>query len=156
LFVITADHTAPGIDNSPATSLDDHRIPIAFYLPDNSLQSINSKIASQIDILPSVLHLLHYPEPFYSIGQNLFDINHNHTAMFYSNGVYQLVKDSILYQFNGSASVGLYNWQKEEKLQNNLIHNINPKILAAYELQTKQKLQVYNNRLINNNMYFQK
>ena len=152
IFVFTADHTAPAIDKTQISSLEDHRIPIAFYLPDNSLKGEREIIANQIDILPSVLYLAGFSDPYFSLGNNLFKPKDSN-AMYYSNGVYHLVDDSIIYLFNGNSSIGVYNWRTDGNLKNNILEDNKFSKVSYYENLTKQKIQVFNNKLIENSMY---
>lgn len=72
LFVITADHTNlkyyPGYENTQGA----RAVPIVFYCPADSLQGRCDQVASQIDIMPTVLAYVGYRQPYVAFGRNLF------------------------------------------------------------------------------------
>lgn len=74
LFVITPDHCSPvASDDYYATGTGRYQIPVIFYAPgDSSLRGYNPVLMQQIDILPSVLDYLHYPHPFFALGNSVF------------------------------------------------------------------------------------
>jgi phosphoglycerol transferase MdoB-like AlkP superfamily enzyme len=153
LFIITADHTGPQIEQGVANVLDDYRIPIAFYKPGGLLKGIDSSICNQIDILPSVLHLLNYPQPYFSQGNNLFEQHQQNFSINFNAGIYQCIDSAYCYQFNGQNAIGFYNWHTDSLFANNLYSDKLPG--GSYkknEAYLKQKIQIFNNTMINNTM----
>jgi len=72
LFVITADHIGP-ITSIFHTKADDYHVPLILFHPSHpDFKGLDHKVVSQIDIMPSVLDLLKYPKPFFSIGSSIF------------------------------------------------------------------------------------
>ena len=66
----------------------------------SSTVSTKDKIAQQIDILPTVMGMLHYPKPYFAFGIDLFNTKAEDTwAVNYLNGVYQFVKKDHVLQF---------------------------------------------------------
>ncbi len=168
IFVITADHTAPVLKD-PKTreprkkmepkrkkgiqSVEDYQIPIAFYSPDSSLIGIDPSIANQIDILPSVMHLLHYPDAYFSFGNNLFDPTTEKYAVNYLEGVYQYIGYEYAYQFNGQRDLGFYNWKKDPFFRHNLLQTHADAIeKEVCELKLKECIQLFNHVLIADEM----
>ena len=153
LFVITADHTAPIAENGPYSSMDDYRIPIVFYkYGSTSLKGLNTAIASQIDILPSILSLLNYPYPYYSIGTSLFAPVDKRFAITYTGGIYQYIDTSFFYQFNGQNAIDFYNWKSDTMLNNNLYHNQMTNTILHCDSSLKRMIQFFNHSMINNKM----
>jgi phosphoglycerol transferase MdoB-like AlkP superfamily enzyme len=74
VFVITPDHCSPvASDDYYATGTGRYQIPVLFYAPgDSSLRGYNPVLMQQIDILPSVLDYLHYPDSFFALGNSVF------------------------------------------------------------------------------------
>lgn len=72
LFVITADHTADldrsGQHYSEAT---DYWVPLVFYWPKVLPARASPHVAQHIDILPTVLDLIGFDEPFFSMGSSV-------------------------------------------------------------------------------------
>ncbi|MBN4070911.1 LTA synthase family protein [Crocinitomix catalasitica] len=73
LFIIVADHT-------PATSKQEYykergnmHIPLVFHYANHPVfKGRNEKIVSQVDIMPSIMHLIGYEQAFFSFGQSVF------------------------------------------------------------------------------------
>ncbi len=154
LFVITADHTSPVIDKKKSSTMDHYRIPIAFFLPNNSLKGIDNKIANQIDILPSILHLMNYPKNYFSLGNDLFDSTAKKYSIDYNAGVYQYIDSSFCYQFNGRQPVALYNWKKDSLLTKNILNDeASLNRVQKCDTSLKKIIQLYNRCMINNHMF---
>lgn len=154
LFVITADHTAPNIEGEKSsTSMEDFRIPLVFYKHNSSnLKGTSNIIANQIDILPSILHLLNYPKPYFSFGESLFNNTTQKNSISYSGNIYQYISSTFCYMFNGDAPVAFYNWQTDSLLSNNLYNSkMNMDMLQCDSL-LKKKIQFFNQSMINNKM----
>ncbi|MFA6925084.1 MAG: LTA synthase family protein [Bacteroidales bacterium] len=149
LFVITADHTSEAEHPAFSNVVGEHEIPLLFYMHSNSLKGTNNEIAQQIDIMPSVLDFLNYPQEFVSFGVSLFDSTANHFAVNYTNNNYQLLKDVYSVIFNGSKVIEVYNFKTDSLLQNNLINKIS---VAKNENFLKAFIQSYNWRLIKNKL----
>jgi phosphoglycerol transferase MdoB-like AlkP superfamily enzyme len=149
LFVFTADHTGPSEDPVFANSYGNYQIPIFFYEPSNSLKGTDSKVAQQLDIMPTVLNLLHYNQPFFSFGNNLNDTtqNKNRFAINFYNGVYQYFNNEEMLQFNGEKTVSLYNYKTDTTLTYNMI-----KDKKTSDKKVKAFIQAYNNRVIHNQL----
>lgn len=153
LFVITADHTAPVTEDKRYPSADEYRIPIAFFLPDSSLRGRSDQLAEQIDILPSTLDLLAYPDTFFSFGKSLFRNNCERSSVNYRNGLYQYFDSAYCYQFNGNSSVALYQWKTDSFFSNNLIWNgQNESLRMEKDRSLKIRIQQFNRALIRNRM----
>ncbi|MBI3138753.1 MAG: sulfatase-like hydrolase/transferase [Sphingobacteriales bacterium] len=155
LFIITADHADQNTGNEQVTALDHYRIPIAFYKPDGSLKGVRNRIASQIDILPSTLHLLNYPDPYFSLGNDLFGNTCRDFSVSYSSGIYQYIDSSYCYQFNGQNGIGLFNWQTDTSLSRNLLAGQSSAGIAyQQEENLKKMIQSFTTSMIGNKMKF--
>ncbi len=155
LFVITADHTSPFTENDKVNQMDDYRIPIAFYKPNGTLKGLNSSIANQIDILPTILDLMKYPEPYFSYGNNLLNTSKEKFAVTYNGGVYQYIDSSYCYHFNGERAIGLYNWRADTSLAKNLLLTKPVPDFHLQDQQLKKMIQWYNSSMNNNKMYIE-
>ncbi len=154
MFIITADHTAPITENETSSSMDDYRIPIAFYKPgDTTFKGTNHAIANQIDIKPSILNLLNYPYSYYSMGKNLFDSIDNRFAITYNGGIYQYIDSGYCYQFNGENAVAFYDWKSDSMMTNNLYRGQTNSILLQSDSSLKKMIQFFNYSMINNRMH---
>jgi phosphoglycerol transferase MdoB-like AlkP superfamily enzyme len=154
IFVITADHTAPNTeDNKLSSPMEDYRIPIVFYTPGNTfLKGTSSIIANQIDILPSILSLLNYPYPYYSMGTSLFTANSKRYSINYNGNIYQYIDSASCYQFNGENPVAFYNWRSDSLLSDNLYHGQMNKDMLYCDSSLKMQLQFFFHSMMNNKM----
>jgi len=151
LFVITADHTSEAFLDEYKTRSGFYRVPVIFHLPGGFDIKPEKAIASQADIMPSVLKLLNFQSPFIAFGNNIFDQTLNHFAVNYLNGIYQIIDNKYLLQFDGSKGIALFNINEDKLLKENLISS-HPEKVKQLETTLKAYIQQYNNRLIQNRM----
>jgi len=153
LFIITADHTAESFDPYFKSSYGNYSIPLLFYCPsDTSLKGSSNKITQQLDILPTVLDYLNYPQDFFSLGESAlnpdllsgFSIN-------YLNQVYQYIEADYALQFNGKKSIGLYNIRSDSSQSENLLTS-SPDMVNQLEPKVRMFIQGYNQSLIQNSL----
>ena len=151
LFVFTADHANQSFYPEYKTLAGGFSVPVVFYKPDGSLQCEVNDLAQQIDIMPTILGYLGYSKPFLAFGQNLFDESQSRIVMNYSNGAYNLFQNDYLLIFNGSETIGLYNFKTDKILSNNLLGTM-PEVEQNMVLKIKAIIQQYNNRMIDNKL----
>lgn len=111
LFVITGDHTNMTNHSFYTTDMGSFCVPVIFFDPSKELikPDISNKIAQQIDIMPTILGLLHYDRPFMAFGQDLFTTPQEETfAISYNGGIYQYIKNGYNLQFDGEKPTALY------------------------------------------------
>jgi len=155
LFVITADHTNESIHKEFQNNFGSYSIPIIFYKPGSDLLGIKSRIAQQIDIMPTVLSYLNYDEEYIAFGNNLLDDAYESFAFNTSGSNYHLyMKDHILEMIENKP-VGLFNYKNDIFLEKSLIGK-NPELQLQMEEKLKAIIQTYNSRLIDNNMIVRK
>lgn len=153
LFIITADHTSePNLDEYK-TRLGVYRIPVVFYLPKGDLNQPKNIAVSQVDIMPTTLYLLNYQHPFIAFGNNVFDGSEKHFAVNFLNGIYQIIDNEYVLQFDGNKSIALYSYSDDKLLENNLINEY-PEKVKNLEIILKAYIQQYNNRLIENRLTY--
>jgi phosphoglycerol transferase MdoB-like AlkP superfamily enzyme len=152
LFVITADHATFAHYPEYKTSVGNFSIPILFYAPgDSSINGVDSTtLVQQIDIMPSVLGYLNYDKPFFAFGKNVFKKAPLNFAVNYDGG-YQWFNGPYLLQFDGQKTVGLYNYQKDKLLKNNLAGTL-PAVQQLMEVQVKAFAQQYINRMLDDQL----
>lgn len=155
LFVITADHASPRLEEGDYPLLNNHRIPIAFFAPDGSLSPRrDSAFANQIDILPTVLDYLHYPVPYFAFGKSLLEPAGAHATLSYIGGVYTFADSVYVYQFDGEKPLSIYNWTTDPYWQNNLASQLQgtPEY-QRLDRETKSRIQLFNHTIRNNKMW---
>jgi phosphoglycerol transferase MdoB-like AlkP superfamily enzyme len=150
LFVITADHVSSNVIFPEShTTWGAYSVPILFFRPDNSLQSVtlDKTIIQQIDIMPSVLGYLHFDKPYIGFGRNVFDQTSMPFAFNYRDNVYNLYKDDYLLMFDGKRTVSLYNFKLDKLLKKDLKAE-QPERVQELEQYIKAIIQQYNNRMV--------
>lgn len=154
LFVITADHTNAKDHKEYQTAQGVFSVPIIFYHPDGTLKKLDQeRIASQIDIMPTVLGYVGYNNPYIAFGTDLINTEPEETfAVNYLNGVYQFFKGDFLLQFDGEKPLALYRFKTDIMLENNLLDSIDEKTLTPILLELKSIIQQYMERMTNNEL----
>ena len=111
IFVLTSDHTNLSDHASYETDLGGFCSPIIIYEPGNAERQpeIQDKIAQQIDILPTIMGMLHYPKPYFGFGVDVLNTPAEDTwAVNYLNGIFQYVKQGHVLQFDGTQTKAVY------------------------------------------------
>lgn len=152
LFVITADHSTVAHYPEYQTSVGNFSIPILFFSPgDTTLRGIDKQtLLQQIDIGPSILGYLHYDQPYFSFGKNVFKPGPANYAVNY-DGVYQWYNGPYLLQYDGQKAVGLYNYQEDRLLKHDL-KGQRPEIQPVMEAQVRAFIQQYINRMLDDKL----
>jgi len=151
LFVLTADHASAEIQfqeyNSPSGYF---AVPIIFYEPGSSPLPMKNEIVQQADILPTVLGNLHFDEPYVSFGRDVFG-DEEPFVFNYLNNTYQAFMGDYFLQFDGTKSIGLYNFKTDKTISNNLLAS-RPEVVGKMELRLKAFIQQYNNRMVDDKL----
>jgi len=151
LFIITGDHIGEGSFPTPCSIYTTLQIPISFYHPAANF-GINMGSMQQLDIMPSLFSYLNIDEPLFSYGSNIFDTEYTLYSVNYTWGVYQLITDDFILQFDGEKSIGLFDIKQDILMRKNLMNEL-PDVTALYEQKLKAILQSYTTRLINNQLF---
>ena len=144
IFVLTSDHTNLTDHAYYETDLGGFCSPIIIYEPGQAPE-MQDKIAQQIDILPTVMGLLHYPKPYFAFGIDVLNTPAEDTwAVNYLNGIYQYVKHGHVLQFDGQQTKALYS------LTDSLMqHNLKGKVPQQQQMEREVKaiIQQYMERM---------
>ena len=120
IFVLTSDHTNMSDHDYYQTDLGGFCSPIIIYEPGRAPE-MQDKIAQQIDILPTLMGMLHYQKPYFAFGIDVLQTAADDTwAVNYLNGIYQYVKHGYVLQFDGQQTKAVYALT-DSLMQNNLI-----------------------------------
>jgi phosphoglycerol transferase MdoB-like AlkP superfamily enzyme len=151
LFVFTPDHTGISSDPFYANNVGQYSIPIFFYSHNEKLKGTDSTTAQQIDIMPTILGMLGYDKPYFSLGRNLLDKSQKHFAVNFCNNMFQIYQDKKFMQFDGKSVRGYYDIRTDSLLQNNLAIKPSPQQEQLEKL-LKAILQNYSSCVANNRM----
>ena len=148
IFVLTSDHTNMSDHDYYQTDLGGFCSPIIIYEPGDTLRQpgqMQDKIAQQIDILPTIMGMLQYDEPYFAFGIDLFNTEAEDTwAVNYLNGIYQYVKHGHVLQFDGQQTRAVY------ALTDSLMqHNVKGKLPQQVQMERELKaiIQQYMERM---------
>jgi phosphoglycerol transferase MdoB-like AlkP superfamily enzyme len=149
LFVITADHVSSNVLFKDEYSLrDQYSVPILFFDPSGEIKpGLDSVIASQIDIMPTVLARLGYSKKFVSFGCDVLNYQTKPRTWNVTDDVYNYYEGDYLLRFDGAKSIGLFDFKKDTRFQNNLLDQ-RTELAFNMETQIKAIIQQYNNRMI--------
>ena len=147
IFVLTSDHTNLSDHAYYQTDLGGFCSPIIIYEPGNTAREpeMQDKIAQQIDILPTVMGMLHYQKPYFGFGIDLLNTPAEDTwAVNYLNGIYQYVKQGHVLQFDGEKTTGVYALS-DSLMQHNLTGRLPQQ--QTMEREVKAIIQQYMERM---------
>lgn len=115
IFVFSADHTNKSNHDIYRTAMGAYRVPIFIYDPSGELPvGVQPGTAQQIDVLPTLLHILGYSKPFVAFGNDLMTTPADKTwTVNYVNGIYQYLQGDTLVQFDGNDVVGVYDLRND-------------------------------------------
>lgn len=153
LFVFTADHTNASQYAEYQTDAGLFEVPIAFYCAgDSTLRGISHTPVAQTDVMPTILAYLHNEQPFVAFGTDALAADSLHYVCNYNNGVYQLLSDSLLLQFDGRTTTAVYNYIDDRLLQ----HNLNGMVdVNKEERYLKAVVQQYIERMVGDSLTVQ-
>ncbi|MBR1933079.1 MAG: LTA synthase family protein [Prevotella sp.] len=154
IFVLTSDHTNMSDHDYYQTDLGGFCSPIIIYEPADTLRQpgeMQDKIAQQIDILPTVMGMLHYDKPYFGFGIDLFNTPADSTwAVNYLNGIYQYVKHGHVLQFDGQQVKAVYSLE-DSLMQHNLAGRVPRQ--AQMERELKAIIQQYMVRMTQDQLH---
>ena len=145
IFVLTSDHTNLSDHPFYQTDIGGFCSPIIIFDPSQPVGEMQDKIAQQIDILPTVMGMLHYQKPYFGFGIDLLNTPAEDTwAVNYLNGIYQYVKHGHVLQFDGQQTKGMYALD-DSLMQHNLVGKVPQQ--PQMELELKAIIQQYMERM---------
>ena len=150
IFVITGDHTNQSKYPFYKTTNGLFRVPVVIFDPTSEKDGAREQVASQIDILPTVLGYINYNKPFFSFGHDVLNDCDNF-AINHFNGAYNIYYKNYLLIFDGKITRALYDMDNDP-MQTKDIKDEN--IFARSLLETKVKafIQQFNNRMLDNKL----
>lgn len=147
IFILTADHTLNMPDRNNLNnesqkqitlSREDFHIPLLIYTPDGSLAPKRiPHIASQYDLLPTIIDLLDFNQKVYTFGQSLYDSHQNEQAYVFAGDSLGLITQTQSTFFNED---NLYEQEKKlNKEDNKALNHLKLKLQYADELLRKNQ-----------------
>ncbi len=151
LFVLSADHTGISEDPYYMNRIGSYSIPIIYFMPNSNLKKYDSTTTQHIDIMPTILDYLNYPEPYFAFGTSVFDSTADHFALNMNSDVYQFIQNDYSLLFDGDKTIDMYDYMQDSLFKTDLSVK---KSAITKQLETKAKaiIQTYQQCLINNKM----
>lgn len=151
IFVITADHTSSEpTEEKFKTNVGKFRVPILFYNPGNpTFGGISYRNVQQIDIMPSLIDLLHIKTNMVTFGKSYQ--SEKDFVVYYLDNIYHYIQGDYYLAFDGKKALALYNFKNDELMKTNLISTEKEKA-ATMERFIKAYVQSFNERIINNQL----
>jgi len=147
IFVFVADHCNQIYYDEFQKPINRFAVPIIIYKPNSKLVGVNTDLAQQIDIYPTILDMIGYKKPFRSWGRSLFDTKTTTPFVINSTGtIYQFSKGNYICTFDGNQAIGFYD-KNDKGLKSNLIAHRNLE-MNAIELNCKAFIQDYMDRVV--------
>ncbi len=146
IFVFTADHTNQKYYKEYKKGINIFAVPIIFFKPDNSLSKLDTVVAQQIDIYPSILDFIGYKKTFRSWGRSVFSNDMEPFAITYSGNVFFYIKNDYTLVFDGKKTIGFYA-KNDTALEHNLIDKKFPE-MEKMEKECKAYIQDYMYRIV--------
>lgn len=153
LFILVADHTPASGSDIYYKDMGNMHIPLVFFHPtDSSFKGKNEKVVSQSDIMPTLMDLMGYEQPFYAFGHSVFEDSPGYSASFIGNKYlyfYEFGNEGYMMTYQDEQVTGIYNL-KDQLQQQNLMDN--EELRETMLLSLKAMIQTYNHALISNQM----
>ena len=122
LFIITADHCS-GQEHAEWSQVPKNfAVPLLFYKENSNFKGANNTVMGHIDIMPTVLGMLNYKEPFFAFGSDIFALKNpeNHVTVNYYGGYFNFIKRNNTFLFNEKKISAIYptQWQTDSATLN--------------------------------------
>jgi phosphoglycerol transferase MdoB-like AlkP superfamily enzyme len=117
IFIITGDHTNYALGKDLRSLF---HVPLLVYAPGIIESKKCGQIGSHLDILPTVLDLLHVSAVHASAGRSLTDSSQTHYAVVTDGTQYAIFTDTLVLINDLEKNIGLYDYHKDPLFKNNL------------------------------------
>ena len=154
IFIFTSDHTNQSYFKYYQSTVNRFASPLLIYKKNSDFEGTDTRLASHLDIYPTVAELIGYKKPFRSWGRSLLSSKNESafTINYFGGGAYLSMDENFICVYDGNKAIGFY-YLSDLNLEENLIQNKNQD-MKSLEKKTGLFLQDYFNRIINNKMYY--
>lgn len=154
IFIFTADHSNQSFYSYYQKTVNRFATPIMIYIPNSKFKGEINRVASHMDIYPTIVDLIGYKKPFRSWGKSLITPNDESSMVinYLGGGSYFIMNDNLISVHNGNKAIGFYDIE-DKNFKNNLINKRNKK-MNALERKGSMFLQDYFNRIISGKMSY--
>ena len=156
IFVFVADHNIFWKQRERATVYQRFRIPLFIYQPGEPKSVHVRRTVQQLDVVPTILDLLHYNQPYMAFGHSVFDSVSPAIAINRIDDIYQAIDSFSVFGYNERREqpAYLYNFHADPALTTNLLQNPGEAAhLQRLSSHLKAALQQFNHSMTNNKLY---
>ncbi len=125
IFIFCADHFLQPGDSFKGNNLNISAIPLFIFTPSNPKRVTDSSLACQLDVLPTILGLVHFKGIYAGFGNDLSDTTKNNFRFTVQHvyNQYQVISDEYVLGYNLANDTALYfyHYKTDPMLLNNLI-----------------------------------
>jgi len=154
LFVITADHIGRSKDQRYQTRNGRYKVPILLFDPSQKLVGQQRGLLQHVDLMPTLLDLLKYDQPFKAYGKSMMDTLAESTVFQFNSDIYQLIEGAYLLLYDEQEVIGLYHHLDDPFLQNDLKKD-SLSLLNRMEGRLKAVIQQHHEEMIENRLYLE-
>lgn len=153
LFVITADHKGPALNEYSYTWPGRYGIPLILYKHNSAIKGSVDFVVQQADILPGILDYTGYPFPFCSFGESIFRNTPYKYVYQYMAGTSQIIDGNSILHFDGNRVIAMYRYQKWHAPDSDIADAF-PLEKERLEKRLQAVLQTYHHALTKNKMSY--
>lgn len=148
IFIFTADHGNQTFYPFYKKMVNRFANPLMIYKPNSNLVGVDNRLASHMDIFPTVADLIDYPKPFRSWGRSLVsdDKTEPFVVNYFSGGSYFIMDENYICVHNGFEAIGFYELN-DKNFENNIIDQKN-QLMVDLEKKCSLFLENYFNTLM--------
>ena len=148
IFIFTADHGNQTFYPFYKKMVNRFANPLMIYKPNSNLVGVDNRLASHMDIFPTVADLIDYPKPFRSWGRSLVsdDTTEPFVVNYFSGGSYFIMDEKYICVHNGFEAIGFYELN-DKNFENNIIDQKN-QLMVDLEKKCSLFLENYFNTLM--------
>lgn len=141
IFIITADHSAQNLLHAYRTPSGKYEVPLLLYSPKWITPKNMRQTVSHIDILPTILDLVNYPDSLATLGKSILS-EQNKPAIHYDNNTYHLTDGYWSYGMSDNATTFLYNKKNDINCLED-IQKSNPSKCDSMAIELRQSVTNY-------------
>ena len=155
IFIFSSDHASGMASNDfYQNKVGKFQIPIMIFDPSGTLvkPGYNYDLTQQLDMLPTIMNLLHFPDPYFAFGKDVFA--QPSYVLTRAGQEMTFIQDSLRILVANNKLQGAYQFPADSMNTQNLLQNPNyNKAVEDIFFQWKCYMQVYNNDMLDNKLY---
>lgn len=155
VFYFVADHSILNVVGEGVARSDCYNIPFFVFDPAEPQGRVVEGVVQQLDLVPTILDGLHYPDPFLSFGRSLHRPGSGYMITRYEEDMYLFRTDSLELHYNGrlEAPVYLYDLRSGEPGRNRRTEAAYAPALERLVAHCRGFLLGYHDALIHDRLY---